>query len=86
MYIGFCFFFCFLFFFLVRIRGFALPVYHMLGCFFCLDWVCFTFKIDVGLFCELALLQIYIYIYIYFFFSNFSSKIFWAFFFFFFFA
>ena len=33
---------------------------HLLGCFFfCLDWVCFTFRIDVGLFCGLALLQIF---------------------------
>ena len=47
------------------------------GLFFCLDWVCFTFRIDVGLFCGLALLQIF-----FFFFSDFSSKIFWAFFFF----
>ena len=31
--------------------------------FFCLDWVCFTFRIDIGLFCGLALLQ-------YFFFFN----------------
>ena len=31
-------------------------VYHLLGCFFFLDWVCFTFRIDVGLFCGLALL------------------------------
>ena len=47
------------FFFFLRIRGFALPVYHLLGYFFCLDWVCFTFRIDVGLFCGLALLQIF---------------------------
>ena len=60
------------FFFFLRIRGFALPVYHLLGYFFCLDWVCFTFRIDVGLFCGLALLQI--------FFLDFSSKCFWAFF------
>ena len=45
--------------------------------FVCLDWVCFTFRIDVGLFCGFTLLQfffffclksrknIYIYIYIY---------------------
>ena len=26
---------------------------------FSLDWVCFTFRIDVGLFCGLALLQIF---------------------------
>ena len=31
--------------------------------FFCLDWVCFTFRIDIGLFCGLALLQ-YIYIFL----------------------
>ena len=37
------------------------------GLFFCLDWVCFTFRIDVGLFCGLALLQI-------FFFPDFSLK------------
>ena len=29
------------------------------GLFFCLDWVCFTFRIDVGLFCGLALLQFF---------------------------
>ena len=67
MYIGFLFFF----FFFLRICGFALPV-----SFFCLNWVYFTFRIDVGIFCGLALLQIYIYIFL-----DFSSKIFWAFFF-----
>ena len=34
-------------------------VYHMLGCFFFLDWVSFTFRIDVGLFCGLALLNFF---------------------------
>ena len=56
MYIGFWFLF-FIFYFFLRICGLVLPVYHLLGCFFCLDWVCFTFRIDVGHFCGLALLQ-----------------------------
>ena len=29
------------------------------GLFFCLYWVCFTFRTVVGLFCGLALLQIF---------------------------
>ena len=55
---GFYFLF-FIFYFFLRICGLVLPVYHLLGCFFCLDWVCFTFRIDVGLFCGLALLHFF---------------------------
>ena len=51
-----------LFFFFLRIHGFALPIYHLLDFFFffsCLDWVCFMFRIDVGLFFGYALLQFF---------------------------
>ena len=65
------------FFFFFSIRGFALLFTICWVVFFCLDWVCFTFRIDVGLFCGLALLQIF------FFFPDFNSKIFLGFFFFF---
>ena len=54
MYIGF-----FFFFFFLRIRGFALLFTICWVVFFCLDWVCFTFRIDVGLFCGLALLHFF---------------------------
>ena len=45
------------FFFFFSIRGFALLFTICWVVFFCLDWVCFTFRIDVGLFCGLALLH-----------------------------
>ena len=52
MYIEFWFFF---FFFLERIRGFAFQ-FTICWVIIFLDWVSFTFRIDVGLFCGLALL------------------------------
>ena len=45
----------FFFFFLERIRGFAFQ-FTICWVIIFLDWVSFTFRIDVGLFCGLALL------------------------------